>query len=289
MGLYSHICAFCSQACLNHQLRKLNKDFKTFINSFIHDCDEVFYSLLRICKFCLDKLRDFQLFIKKSRTSFDKLALIRKEHVLENRDLFDRELKREKINESNNLCMENCIEIFLHESNNIIEHINNPTEVENSITITEVTIDDEGQNKGKRNLHKVDKKLDTKYYNKTTKEKQPCELYCDTQIHNQIKPLDLTKYQENKIIDTKPDSERLDDNDSQASKQIMNQSVFHSQYQSLQPNERKKVRNREASRRYRERARQDPELLLRIREQQKKRQKKYYNKIRKIDKKANEI
>ena len=55
------------------------------------------------------------------------------------------------------------------------------------------------------------------------------------------------------------------------------------------PEERKRVRNREASRRYRERVRRDPELVLKIREQQKKRQKKYYNKINKIDNNAIEI
>ena len=44
--------------------------------------------------------------------------------------------------------------------------------------------------------------------------------------------------------------------------------------------ERRRQRNREASRRYRERARSNPELLRRMREQQNARQKKYYARLR---------
>ena len=49
---------------------------------------------------------------------------------------------------------------------------------------------------------------------------------------------------------------------------------------SLDLDERRKQRNREASRRYRERARGDPELLKKMREQQNARQKKYYARLR---------
>jgi len=48
----------------------------------------------------------------------------------------------------------------------------------------------------------------------------------------------------------------------------------------LNSDERRKQRNREASRRYRERAREDPELLKKMREQQNARQKKYYARLR---------
>ena len=48
----------------------------------------------------------------------------------------------------------------------------------------------------------------------------------------------------------------------------------------LNADERRKHRNREASRRYRERARGDPELLKKMREQQNARQKKYYARLR---------
>jgi len=48
----------------------------------------------------------------------------------------------------------------------------------------------------------------------------------------------------------------------------------------LNQEERRKHRNREASRRYREKARGDPELLKKMREQQNKRQKKYYARLK---------
>ena len=51
-------------------------------------------------------------------------------------------------------------------------------------------------------------------------------------------------------------------------------------YDLLNSEERRKHRNREASRRYRERAREDPELLKKMREQQNARQKKYYARLR---------
>merc|ERR1712088_512275 len=48
----------------------------------------------------------------------------------------------------------------------------------------------------------------------------------------------------------------------------------------VDPEGRRRRRNREASRRYRERARGDPELLRRMREQQNRRQKKYYARLK---------
>merc|ERR1719219_1064047 len=48
----------------------------------------------------------------------------------------------------------------------------------------------------------------------------------------------------------------------------------------LSTDERRRQRNREASRRYRERARDNPELLKKMREQQNARQKKYYARLR---------
>ena len=48
----------------------------------------------------------------------------------------------------------------------------------------------------------------------------------------------------------------------------------------LSMDEKRKAKNREASRRYRQKIRKDPQLLLVLREQQKKRQKRYYEKLR---------
>jgi len=57
------------------------------------------------------------------------------------------------------------------------------------------------------------------------------------------------------------------------------ESGYHSN-RAMNSDERRKHRNREASRRYRERAREDPELLRKMREQQNARQKKYYARLR---------
>ena len=187
MSLYSHVCGFCSQACLHYQLRKLDKDHLEFIQSFIYNCDDVFSSLLRICKFCSDKLRQFQLFIEKCQHSFKKLALIREEDKVEKTSVLGPVHKHEKENEYNYHNMENCIEIVLHEPNKTMEHINPVQTVENIITITEVSID-ETKNQIETNLHHVwNRNSSDKVENKV----KVCEAYSE----NQTKPLDLTKYQ----------------------------------------------------------------------------------------------
>ena len=125
-----------------------------------------------------------------------------------------------------------------------------------------------------------------------------CEAYSE-QFHNQTKPLDLTKYQSlefpaNNTIQTADASHltlhgRYDHSSKQSHGQLIVNTMWVEEFPFLHPEERKRVRNREASRRYREIVRRDPELVLKIREQQKKRQKKYYNKINKIDNNAIEI
>ena len=125
-----------------------------------------------------------------------------------------------------------------------------------------------------------------------------CEAY-SKQFNNQTKQLDLTRYQSlefpaNKTVQTAEASHlTINGKTYQSSKQSHSQPASNiksvEEFQFLHPEERKRVRNREASRRYRERVRKDPELVLKIREQQKKRQKKYYNKINKIDNNAIEI
>ena len=131
MALYSHICAFCSQACLNYQLRKLDKIHYEFIHSFIHDCDDVLTSCLKICKLCLEKLGQFQLFIERCKHNFKKLALIREEHKVEvEKRLSNPGQIPEKESQKNCHNLENSIEIILHDSNSTMEHINSVQKVE---------------------------------------------------------------------------------------------------------------------------------------------------------------
>ena len=219
------------------------------------------------------------------------MALIREEDKVEKTSLLGPVHKHQKENEYNYHNMENCIEIVLHEPNKTMEHINTVKTVENIITITEVSID-ETQNKIENNLHYV--------WNRTSSDKMEEKVkVCEAYSENQTKPLDLSKYQSlefpaNKTVQTAEASHlTINGKTYQSSKQSHSQPASNiksvEEYQFLHPEERKKVRNREASKRYRERIRKDPELVSKIREQQKKRQKKYYNKINKIDNNAIEI
>ena len=239
MAFYSQICALCSQAFLNYELRKVDKDFTNFINSFIHDGDATLF--LMICNICSNNLKQFKLFIEKSKRSLKRFELLRQWQE----------------NKEYQVCHENSIEIVLHESKNTMEQICSPEKIENTITITKLTMD-EAQNKSSFEAEKDFGNI------------------CGNSTRHQVAPLDLT-------INTASKDSELNNNDLPVPTQDRKQ-----QHGSPLFNEKKKMRNREASRRYRERARKDPKLLLRMREQQKKRQKKYYDKMRKYEKRMNE-
>jgi len=261
MASFSYVCSFCSQTFFNYQLRKLDKDIVNFINSFIHNSDSIFLPFLMICKTCSDKVRDFKQFIEKSKNSLSNLALTCYEL-----DVWEPQPKQEKRNK------ENFIEIVLHESENTNEQINLPQKVENTFTITEVKIDPaqkriikhckDEENSSNKTIPSISIETNREYD------------ILHRKLYDQVAPLDLRKYQVSR--ETSPRSVAAKHQGCAEEGKIL-----HTQ-------ERKKIKNREASRRYRERARRDPELLLRIREQQKKRQKKYYDKIRKNDKKIKE-
>jgi len=326
MAEYSNICVICSQAFLNHQLGKLDRSHCNFIHSFIHISDDVFVSNLRICRLCCDKLGQFQLFIETCKYNLKKLTLIREEHnnafqrrLLSSEQKLEFKMRERKESTENAQNIENSIEIILHDSKNLMEHINPVKNIENVITITKISIDDTQIQKEKD--HKTIYREQTYDSKDSLKKEEELKVYdeCFDKFYNQMKPLDLKKYKPlelSTIIKPGPTSEEIsvipdfstarsssdvsddcsdltiDLEDSQSFEENQRQSLSHiqSQYQevesclSLHPDERRRLRNREASKRYRERARRDPELLMKIREQQKKRQKKYYAKIRKIDK-----
>lgn len=144
MALYSQFCALCSQAFLNYELRKIDKDFTNLINSFIHDGDDTLFSFLMICNICSNNLKQFKLFIEKGKRSLKKFELRRQ--GLSRGYLVNSGCKDKEENNEHQAYHENCIEIILHESKNTIEQIFPPKKIENTITITEMTIDD-AQNK----------------------------------------------------------------------------------------------------------------------------------------------
>ena len=96
MTSFSNVCSFCSQAFYNYQLRKLDKDIVSFINSFIHNSATIFLPFLMISKTCSDKVREFKLFIEKSQNSLSNLA-----HTSYELDAWEPQPKQEKQNKVN--------------------------------------------------------------------------------------------------------------------------------------------------------------------------------------------
>lgn len=101
-----------------------------------------------------------------------------------------------------------------------------------------------------------------------------------------LKPLDFSIQRQemsdgqDDVPDTSTPHDDLDDSPASPPSLTIPQSLSRISGGHLGSDERRRQRNREASRRYRERARSNPDLLRRMREQQNARQKKYYARLR---------
>ena len=303
---YSEICISCGQAYLNNVLNTIDMNHWEFINIFIQNSDDVFTSTLKICMLCCEKLGQFKVFLEKFKNNLKNTTLIN-ERMEEKRRMLNLEqslhydmFKEPDINEKN------TIEIVLHNSK--VQEVNTVNNVENSITITRINIEDiknEKENVAKYS-YQSRKKLCTYYdcFDKNDNQMKPLDLKIKTVDSNQMsEEMCVTPdivINNNSNVELSDDNSYLiiDDQDPQfivpkpnpipVCQTQAHGNTFQPRHH-IYPQEKRRLRNREASRRYRERARQDPELLKKMREQQKKRQKKYYAKVRKESVICNEI
>ena len=140
MSEYSEICISCGQAYLNNVLKTIDMNHWEFINIFIQNSDDVFTSTLKICMLCCEKLGQFKVFFERFKNNLKNTTLIN-ERMEEKRRMLNLEqslhydmFKEPDINEKN------TIEIFLHNSK--VQEVNTVNNVENSITITRINIED---------------------------------------------------------------------------------------------------------------------------------------------------
>jgi len=156
--------------------------------------------------------------------------------------------------------IENYIEIVIEEPESSIKCHNPLKHVDNTITITEISNDTSNDNNKNLMLKKAlthpEEVLD---YFKDDIQMQPLDL-------RKFSPISIEIYQTNENNQIK-----LKDTDNKCEQWNLEQQ---------KNNEIRRERNKFASRRYRERVKKDPKLLTKIREQQKKRQKKYYHKMK---------
>jgi len=163
---------------------------------------------------------------------------------------------------------EHSIEIIPHDTNTVIESANCMENIENVVTITKINIETKRDETEKHQNEQMNT-------NNIQEEAKVYEEYFD-QYDNQMKPLDLKMYDMDSCNVYDSSYTQIDTPEEQYNKQP----TRSTKDQLLHSLERRRLINREASRRYREKARGNPELLLKIREQQKKRQKKYYAKAK---------
>ena len=284
MDLTANICRFC---CILHNKTNINhvNCQDEFTQIFLKKEDVEIFTSLAICKSCKMKLDEFKQFWQQFRRNINLLNVIKSE-------------------QRNNVQPQEPHAIHLAKSENnfprnpMVERV---PATDLSITITEADekeVELEKQNEKIREAKMLEMKLlqqeERKY--KPVKAIQLLEIY-----QNRITIQETTKYPESCLsqpvnsnitpdvsitMDTvntpANENEHFFDEPVSPSTSTENNPTCSMMNPAdlLNSEERRKHRNREASRRYRERAREDPELLKKMREQQNARQKKYYARLR---------
>merc|ERR1711915_619079 len=239
------IFALCSQVFLTHELRNLQHDHIQFIHFFNENVESLLSYLQKICIHCLSKLEEFRSFVRRWKENAEQLLRITEEHGTGG-PKGDPEITS----------IENYIEIVIQEPESSFECHNPIKRVDNTITITEIFSDISNDNNKSGMLKKA---LINPDYFKDDIQMQPLDL-------RKLSPTSIEFYQinQNNQINLK----EADNNSEQLN------------LEQQKNNERRRERNKVASRRYRERVKKDTKLLTKIREQQKERQKKYYHKMK---------
>merc|ERR1711915_314177 len=239
------IFALCSQVYLTHELRNLQHDQILFIHFFIENVESLLSYLQKICIHCLLKLEEVRSFVRRWKENAEQLLRITEEHGYGGPNV-----------EPETNSIENYIEIVIQEPESSFKCHNPVKRVDNTITITKIFSDISDDNNKSGMLKKA---LTHPDYFKDDIQMQPLDL-------RKCSPTSIEFYQINQ--------------NNQINLKEANNNSEQLNLEQQKNNERRKERNKVASRRYRERVKKDPKLLTKIREQQKERQKKYYHKMK---------
>jgi len=267
MDLTANICFCCCSAYTKASLTKVSRDQEIFLKFLL---GQDYISNVRVCKICQDRVDGVMQFCRQVQENIKMLKIIKDEYTekeknLEAKLLWNDSIKTITTEEQTNLkSMKNYNSVEPSDAKNpknltsksgefikpnadkSMFNTNLPNEVIIP-DIPEIDIKDENKGSSENDRHSLEDAVSpppsTTIISVVNSHGVPILVPA-------VKGMATTKTQTNNII------------------------------RYLTSSEKRKQRNREASRRYRERARENPELLKKMREQQNARQKKYYARLR---------
>jgi len=294
MDLTKNICECCCKVNSKENISLLSHQDELLQRLLPQDPSHVLHAPHIICNQCRLKLGQFRQFFQQWMININMLSIIRTEQK-----------NNKNISEPDTPFLKKCENENPEDNNVSFGYL-----PKMSITITEINQDDVEMEKEQEKFIKTKiKELKTSKDEKRKEQKQRPVLKIDNTHLNKITIQETTNSNDLSPGDkarflVEPDVSLVEEPAPPAISVINKAEVsllkpvggesHHQRYWieqnqdgngimymgSMSPDERRRCRNREASKRYRERARRDPELLKKMREQQNARQKKYYARLR---------
>jgi len=268
MDLTSNICFCCCSAYTKASLTKVSRDQEIFLKFLL---GQDYISNVMICKICQDRVDGVMQFCRQLQENTKMLKTIKDEYTENRKNL---ETKSSWTYSIRPITTGEQSYIKSVKNGDIIEG-QNPADATNSKNLTCKSEEFIQSNQDKS-------KLNTNVYNEVIIPDMP-EIYIKDE-HSSANDRDSLE----DSVSPPPSTTMISVVNSHgvpilvpAAKGMFgnkSQDFINSKY--LSSSEKRKQRNREASRRYRERARGNPDLLKKMREQQNARQKKYYARLR---------
>jgi len=263
MDLTANICFCCCSAYTKASLTKVSRDQEIFLKFLL---GQDYISNVRVCKICQDRVDGVMQFCRQVQENIKMLKIIKNEYT-----------EKEK-----NLSWNDSIEAITTEEQMNLKSMKNHNSVEPSDAKNPKNLTSKSGEFIKPNAEKS--MFNTNLPNKVIIPDVP-EIYIKDEnkgssVNDRNSLEDAVSPPPSTTIISVVNSHGVPVLVPAVKGMVTTKTQPNNIKKYLSPSEKRKQRNREASRRYRERARGNPELLKKMREQQNARQKKYYARLR---------
>jgi len=263
MDLTANICFCCCSAYTKASLTKVSRDQEIFLKFLL---GQDYISNVRVCKICQDRVDGVMQFCRQVQENIKMLKIIKNEYT-----------EKEK-----NLSWNDSIEAITTEEQMNLKSMKNHNSVEPSDAKNPKNLTSKSGEFIKPNAEKS--MFNTNLPNEVIIPDVP-EIYIKDEnkgssVNDRNSLEDAVSPPPSTTIISVVNSHGVPVLVPAVKGMVTTKTQPNNIKRYLSPSEKRKQRNREASRRYRERARGNPELLKKMREQQNARQKKYYARLR---------
>lgn len=263
MDLTANICFCCCSAYTKASLTKVSRDQEIFLKFLL---GQDYISNVRVCKICQDRVDGVMQFCRQVQENIKMLKIIKNEYT-----------EKEK-----NLSWNDSIEAITTEEQMNLKSMKNHNSVEPSDAKNPKNLTSKSGEFIKPNAEKS--MFNTNLPNEVIIPDVP-EIYIKDEnkgssVNDRNSLEDAVSPPPSTTIISVVNSHGVPVLVPAVKGMVTTKTQPNNIKKYLSPSEKRKQRNREASRRYRERARGNPELLKKMREQQNARQKKYYARLR---------